>query len=80
MARIETPQLDLDPLLDANITFHDVLIQDDGQRTRELAGLLVEHALQPVISLQLAVAEAAEGHRVLEQRHPGGQAVLDVAG
>ena len=78
VAAIETPQLDLDPLLDANITFHGVLIQDDGQRTRELAALLAEHALQPVISHQLPLAEAAEAHRILEQRHAGGKIVLNV--
>ena len=35
-----TPDLDLDPLLDANITFHGVLIQDDGDRTRRWPGAL----------------------------------------
>jgi NADPH:quinone reductase len=78
VAAIETPQLDLDPLLDANITFHGVLLQDDGQRTRELAELLAEHALQPVISHQLPLAEAAEAHRILEERHAGGKIVLNV--
>ena len=78
VAAIETPQLDLDPLLDANITFHGVLIQDDGQRTRELAALLAEHALRPVISRQLPLADAAEAHRMLEQRHAGGKIVLTV--
>ena len=33
IAAIATPELDLDPLLDANITFHGVLVQDDGDRT-----------------------------------------------
>jgi NADPH2:quinone reductase len=78
MAAIETPQLDLDPVLDANLTFHGVLIQDDGQRTRELAVLLAEHALQPVISHQLPLAEAAEAHRILDQRHSGGKIVLNI--
>jgi NADPH:quinone reductase len=78
MAAIETPQLDLDPLLDANITFHGVLLQDDGQRTRELAALLAERALRPVISHQLPMAEAAEAHRILEQRHAGGKIVLNI--
>ena len=39
-AAIATPELDLDPLLDANITFHGVLLADNGQRTRDLAALL----------------------------------------
>lgn len=79
VAAIETPQLDLDPLLDANITFHGVLVQDDGERTRQLASLLAEHALQPVISHQLPLAEAAEAHRILESRHAGGKIVLNIA-
>jgi NADPH2:quinone reductase len=78
VAAIATPQLDLDPVLDANLTFHGVLIQDDGQRTRELAALLAEHALQPVISHQLPLAEAAEAHRILERRHAGGKIVLNI--
>ena len=78
VAAIETPQLDLDSLLDANITFHGVLIQDDGERTRELAKLLAEHVLQPVISHQLPLAEAAEAHRILQERHAGGKIVLNI--
>jgi NADPH:quinone reductase-like Zn-dependent oxidoreductase len=78
MAAIETPQLDLSPVLDANLTFHGVLIKDDGQRTRELAALLAEHVLQPVISHQLPLAEAAEAHRILDQRHAGGKIVLNI--
>ena len=78
VAAIETPQLDLDPLLDANITLHGVLIQDDGQRTRHLAALLAEHALQPLISHQLPLGDAAEAHRILERRHAGGKIVLNV--
>jgi hypothetical protein len=42
-----TPELNLDPLLDANITFHGVLIGDDGDRTLALAALLDRRALQP---------------------------------
>jgi NADPH:quinone reductase-like Zn-dependent oxidoreductase len=78
VAAIATPQLDLDPLLDANITFHGVLIQDDGERTRQLAALLANHARQPVIGHQLPLADVAEAHRIIERGHPGGKIVLDV--
>jgi NADPH2:quinone reductase len=78
IAAIATPQLDLDPVLDANLTFHGVLIQDDGQRTRALAALLAERALQPVVSHQMPLAEAAEAHHILEQGHAGGKIVLNV--
>jgi NADPH:quinone reductase-like Zn-dependent oxidoreductase len=79
IAAIATPELDLDPLLDANVTFHGVLIQDDGQRTRELASLLAQHALRPVVSHQLPLSEAAKAHRILERKHPGGKIVLTIA-
>ena len=74
-----TPELDLDPLLDANITFHGVLLGDDGDRTRALAALLDRRALRPVISHVLPLAEAARAHRILERRHAGGKIVLDIA-
>ena len=76
IAAIATPELDLDPLLDANLTFHGVLLQDDGDRTRELAALLDAGALRPVISRTLPLAEAAQAHRILEQGHSGGKIVL----
>ena len=79
IAAIATPELDLDPLLDANITFHGVLLQDDGDRTRALAALLDRRALRPVVSHVLPLAAAAEAHRLLEGGHAGGKIVLDVA-
>jgi NADPH2:quinone reductase len=80
IAAIATPELDLDPLLDANISFHGVLIRDSGDRTRALAALLGQQALRPVISHVLPLAEAAEAHRIVEGQHAGGKIVLDVAG
>jgi NADPH2:quinone reductase len=78
IAAIATPELDLDPLLDANISFHGVLIADDGARTRTLAGLLDRRALRPVVSHVLPLAAAAEAHRMVEGGHAGGKIVLDV--
>jgi NADPH2:quinone reductase len=78
IAAIATPELDLDPLLDANITFHGVLIQDDGDRTRALAALLDRRVLRPVISHVLPLAAAAEAHRILAGRHAGGKIVLNL--
>jgi NADPH:quinone reductase len=80
IAAIATPVLDLDLVLDANISFHGVLIQDDGDRTRALAALLDTGVLRPVISHVLPLAAAAEAHRILERHHPGGKIILDVAG
>jgi NADPH:quinone reductase len=79
IAAIATPELDLDLLLDANITFHGVLVQDDGDRTRALAALLGRRALRPVVSHVLPLAAAAEAHRILEGGHAGGKIVLDIA-
>lgn len=79
IAAIATPELGLDPLLDANITFHGVLIQDDGQRTRNLAALLAARTLRPVVSHLLPLSEAAQAHRILEGKHAGGKIVLTVA-
>ena len=79
IAAIATPVLDLDAVLDANISFHGVLIQDDGERTRALAALLESGALRPVVSHVLPLAAAAEAHRILEGGHSGGKIVLDVA-
>jgi len=78
IAAIATPELDLDALLDANITFHGVLISDDGDRTRALAALLDRQALRPVVSHVLPLAAAAEAHRILERRHASGKIILDV--
>ena len=78
IAAIADPVLDLGQLLDANITFHGVLVQDDGPRTRRLAVLLAGHVLRPVVSHRLPLAEAAQAHRILEGRHPGGKIVLTI--
>jgi NADPH2:quinone reductase len=78
IAAIATPELDLDWVLDANITFHGVLVQDDGQRTRALSSLLADRALRPVISHLLPLSQAAEAHRILAGKHAGGKIVLTV--
>jgi NADPH2:quinone reductase len=78
IAAIATPELDLDPLLDANISFHGVLIADDGDRTRTLAGLLGRGTLRPIVSHVLPLAAAAEAHRLVEGGQAGGKIVLDV--
>jgi NADPH:quinone reductase len=78
IASIAPPDLDLGEVLDANITLHGVLIQDDGDRTRAVAALRANGALRPIVSHELPLSEAAEAHRILENRHAGGKIVLDV--
>lgn len=50
IAAIATPELDLDQLLDANITFHGMLVQDDGDRTRAGAALPDRRVLRPSLA------------------------------
>jgi NADPH2:quinone reductase len=80
IASIATPELDLDLLLDENVTFHGVLIGDDGGRVRELAGLLARGELRPVVSHVLPLASARRAHEIIEDGHAGGKIVLTVAG
>jgi NADPH2:quinone reductase len=77
---IDTPDIGVDPLIDANITFHGVLIGDDGDRTRRLAARLADGSLRPVISHELPLSEATQAHRILETGHAGGKIVLIVPG
>ena len=76
VATIATPILDLDPVLDNNITLHGVLINNDGERTERLAAMLADGTLQPAISRVLPLADASEAHRILEGHHTGGKIVL----
>jgi NADPH2:quinone reductase len=78
LAAIATPELDLDPVLDANLTFHGVLIQDNGDRTRILADLLGRQVIRPVIAGVYPLERAAEAHRRLESRHSGGKLILQL--
>ena len=77
-ASIATPELDLDAVLDNNITFHGVLIGDDGMRTRRLADLFARGVLRPHVSHVLPLEDAAQAHRILESGHAGGKVVLSV--
>jgi NADPH:quinone reductase len=79
IAAIATPTLDLDQILDNNITFHGVLIQDDGDRTRKLSSLLSDGTIQPVVSNVLPLTQASEAHRIVEAGHAGGKVVLEVS-
>ena len=78
IAAIATPVLDLDPLLDDNITFHGVLIGNDGDRTRRLARLLGDGTIVAHVSHTLRLDEAAQAHQILESGHSGGKVVLVV--
>jgi NADPH:quinone reductase len=76
IASIEPPELDLGALVDANITFHGVLLANAAGRTRALADLLARGTLTAHVAHTLPLAEAAQAHRLLESRHAGGKIVL----
>ena len=78
LVSIATPELDLDPVLDENLTFHGVLISDSDVRIRALARLLDAGSIRPVIADVLPLDHAAEAHRRLETGHTGGKIVLQV--
>ena len=76
VATIATPQVDIDTVVDRNLTLHGVLIADDGDRTRRLAGLLASGDLVGQVAHALPFGLAAEAHRLLDQGHAGGKIVL----
>jgi len=78
LASIATPDLDLDPILDANLTFHGILISDSGDRVRTLARLIADGTLRPVVAEVFPLERVADAHRLLETGHSGGKIVLDV--
>jgi NADPH:quinone reductase-like Zn-dependent oxidoreductase len=73
IAAIATPVLDLDQILDDNVTVHGVLIGGDGDLTRKLAAVLADGALRPVISHVLPLAAAAQSRRIVASGHAGGR-------
>jgi NADPH:quinone reductase len=78
IAAIATPILDLDPVLDNNLTLHGVLLDNDGARTRRLADLLGTGSLRAIVSHLLPLSAAARAHEIVEGGHPGGKVVLQV--
>jgi NADPH2:quinone reductase len=76
LATIATPQVDIDTVVDRNLTVHGVLMADDGDRTRRLAALLASGDLVGQVAHALPFWRAAEAHRLLDQGHAGGKIVL----
>jgi NADPH2:quinone reductase len=76
IATIATPELDIDMVVDRNLTLHGVLITDDGDRTRRLAALLASGDLVPYIAHTLPFEQAAQAHRLLDAGNAGGKIVL----
>jgi NADPH:quinone reductase-like Zn-dependent oxidoreductase len=75
---IALPDLDLDEVIDRNLTFHGVLIDADGGRTRTVARLLGEGVLRSGDLRTLPLQDAAEAHRIVESAGHSGKIVLVV--
>jgi NADPH:quinone reductase-like Zn-dependent oxidoreductase len=78
IAAIATPHLDLDRILDRNLTFHGVLVHNDGGQTRRLGTLLDRGVIQSNVARTFPLSRAADSHRLLERGDTGGTIVLEV--
>jgi NADPH:quinone reductase len=76
LATIATPEVDIDTVVDRNLTLHGVLITDDGDRTRRLAMLLASGELAAYIAHTFPFEQAAQAHRLLDAGNAGGKIVL----
>ena len=75
---IAPPELDADPLIDGNQSFHGILIRDNGHRMRELGALFNTGRLTAHVSHTLPLERAAEAHQLLSSGEAGGKIVLTV--
>ena len=76
LATIAEPEVDIDTVVDRNLTLHGVLIADDGDRTRRLAALLASGELVGHVAHVFPFGQAAQAHRLLDAGHAGGKIVL----
>jgi len=69
------------PLLEAwfkNATIHTLFMDRNRERLDQLANLIREGSLKPVVGMSLPLADAARAHEMVEGRHVGGKVVLVV--
>ncbi len=76
IAAIAGPELDVDQMIDANQSFHGILIRDNGDRVRHLAELFASGRLKTHVTRVLPLAEALEAHRLVDSGEAGGKVVL----
>lgn len=76
ISAIQTPELELDDLLDRNLTFHGVLFTNDGDRTRRLITSIDDASLVAPVAVTLPMEEATKAHRLVEAGGSGGKIVL----
>jgi NADPH2:quinone reductase len=73
---IATPELDLDAVIDANQTFHGLLIRDNGERMRHLARLFSDGKLRTHVTHRMSLDDVVEAHRLVDSGEAGGKVVL----
>lgn len=61
-----------------NLTLHGVFLTREGRRLRELAALVDQGKLRPVVDAVLPLAQVGEAHRRLDSGHGRGKIVLQV--
>ncbi len=71
---------DLTPLYARNLTLHGVFLTREGARLRELARLVDQGKLRPIVDAVLPLENVGEAHRRLDSGHGRGKIVLRVAG
>ena len=70
------------PLLEAwfkNATIHTLFMERNGERLDQLAKLVREDRLKPVVGTTLPLADAARAHEMVEEGHVGGKVVLVIS-
>lgn len=70
---------DLSAFYPRNLTLHGVFLTREGKRLRELAALVEQGKLSPVVDAVLPLARVGEAHRRLDSGHGRGKIVLEVA-
>ncbi len=70
---------DLTPLYARNQTLHGVFLTREGARLRELAALVDQGKLRPIVEAVLPLGGAAEAHRRLDTGHGRGKIALDLS-
>jgi NADPH2:quinone reductase len=69
---------DLSAFFPRNQTLHGVFLTREGKRLRELAALVEQGKLAPVVDQVLPLARVADAHRRLDSGHGRGKIVLEV--
>ncbi len=79
LATILGVQGDLTALYGRNLALHGVFLTREGARLREIARLVDQGKLRPIVDAELPLEKVGEAHRRLDSGHGRGKIVLRVA-